>query len=191
VLDTESRERFRVWIDDRLDELRSVDAGDVPELIDYRTWYQFELRVHTDGEGAGTDFKRIRRIGSGGEQGVPNYLLVLALARLMFDNAGAGLRPLLFDEAFYGIDAGRRDQLLRFATELGLQLVVASPDQDGVTPAVSHATTLFIVKDEHGDVHLAPYHYWHRPHAPQPDLFTASGPTEPPSAAAECRIENP
>ncbi len=188
VLDRDSREQFRVWIDDRLDELRAGDAEGVPDLLDYRTWYDFHLRVHTDG-GAGTDFKRIRRLGSGGEQSVPNYLLVLALARLMFENAGAKLRPLLFDEAFYGIDAGRRDQLLRFATELDLQLFVASPDQDGVTPAVRQATTMFIVKDAHGDVHLAPYHYWNRPRDAQPDLFSTEPPTEPPPDEAECRLE--
>jgi hypothetical protein len=91
----------------------------------------------------------------------------------MFDAAGAAVRPLLFDEAFYGIDAGRRDQLLRLATDLGLQLFVASPDQDGATPAVRAATTLFVVKDADHDVHLAPYHYWSRAREPQPGLFDA------------------
>jgi hypothetical protein len=107
----------------------------------------------------------------------------------MFENAGAKLHPLLFDEAFYGIDAGRRDQLLRFATELDLQLFVASPDQDGVTPAVRHATTMFIVKDAHGDVHLAPYHYWHRAPDAQRDLFAAEPTAEPAAEDAECRVE--
>jgi hypothetical protein len=118
---------------------------------------------------------------------VPNYLLVLALGALMFESGGSKLRPLMFDEAFYGIDAGRRDQLLRFATELGLQILVASPDQDGVTPSVRAATTLFIVKDGHGDVHLAPYHYWHRDAQPQSDLFAAPETGEPAPELAECR----
>jgi uncharacterized protein YPO0396 len=131
--------------------------------------------------------REIRALGSGGEQGVPNYLLVLSLAKLMFDNAEARLRPLLFDEAFYGIDAGRRDQLLRFATELGMQLLVASPDQDGVTPSVHHATTLFVVKDQNCDVHLAPYHYWNRAATAQRDLF-GTPPAEPPPEEAECRV---
>jgi hypothetical protein len=109
---------------------------------------------------------------------------VLALAKLMFDGAGAAVRPLLFDEAFYGIDAGRRDQLLRLATELGLQLFVASPDQDGVTAAVRAATTLFVVKDGNGDVHLAPYHYWSRGRD-QPGLFDEPAPASTP---AECRM---
>jgi uncharacterized protein YPO0396 len=187
VLDQESRAQFRAWIDDRIEELRAADDDCIPALLDYRSWYDFQLRLQTEGTD-GADFRSVRRLCSGGEQGVPNYLLVLALARLMFVNAGARLRLLLFDEAFYGIDAGRRDELLRFATELGLQLFVASPDQDGVTPAVRHATTLFIVKDEHGDVHLAPYHYWHVPAETQRSLFDDDGPREPDADSAECSL---
>jgi energy-coupling factor transporter ATP-binding protein EcfA2 len=105
----------------------------------------------------------------------------------MFDNADARVRPLLFDEAFYGIDAGRGDQLLRFATELGLQLVVASPDQDGVTPAVRRTTTLFLVKDGEGDVHLAPYHYFNDSGVAQRSLLAAR-PEAPALEAAVCVV---
>ena len=188
VLDADSRSAFRAWIEDRLDELRGAADDDVPAILDYRTWFDYSLRMRTE-DSDGVDLTRsVRALGSGGEQGVPNYLLVLALAKLMFDTSGARLQPLLFDEAFYGIDAGRRDQLLRFATELGLQLLVASPDQDGVTTSVRNATTLFIVKDANGDVHLAPYHFWHRAPDAQRDLFAADEPTRPPPDDAECRI---
>lgn len=185
ILDEDSRLRFRAWIDARLDELRGNDDEGVPPLLDYRQWFEFKLRMSTtDAEGVELTH-RLRQVGSGGEQGVPNYLLVLALAKLMFDAAGAAVRPLLFDEAFYGIDAGRRDQLLRLATDLGIQLFVASPDQDGATPSVRAATTLFVVKDENHDVHLAPYHYWNRSRVAQRDLF---GGSEVPADPALCRI---
>ena len=183
ILDEASRTQFRAWIDARLDELRTTDDDEVPSLLDYRQWFEFKLRMSTtDAEGVELTH-RLRQVGSGGEQGVPNYLLVLALAKLMFDAAGATVRPLLFDEAFYGIDAGRRDQLLRLATDLGLQLCVASPDQDGATASVRAATTLFVVKDANHDVHLAPYHYWNHG-GEQRDLFEAA-PSAP--EAAECR----
>jgi hypothetical protein len=184
LIDEDSRRRFRAWIDERLPDLKAGE-GEVPEILDYRRWFDYRLFVR----GAAADGVELtserRRVGSGGEQGVPNYLLVLALGKLMFDNADARVRPLLFDEAFYGIDAGRRDQLLRFATELGLQVMVASPDQDGVTPAVRQATTLFVVKDESGDVHLAPYHFWNREAAGQAQLF---GEAPPAPGEAECRV---
>lgn len=54
-------------------------------------------------------------------------------AHFMYRGKKMRLHALLFDEAFYGIDAGRRDQILGFATDLGLQLFIASPDQDGVS----------------------------------------------------------
>ena len=185
ILDDASRREFRAWIELHKDELRAGDgraeAGAAPRLLDYRRWYEYRLHVQAATEDGVELTQRLRQVGSGGEQGVPNYLLVLALAKLMFDAAGATVRPLMFDEAFYGIDAGRRDQLLRLATDLGLQLLVASPDQDGVTPAVQAATTLFVVKDADGDVHLAPYHYWNPARAPQVALFAAAG--DPPEAA--------
>jgi hypothetical protein len=188
ILDEDSRSKFRAWIDAHLDELRAADEGEAPALLDYRRWFEFKLRASTT-NAEGVELTRaLRAVGSGGEQGVPNYLLVLALAKLMFDAAGAAVRPLLFDEAFYGIDAGRRDQLLRLATELGLQLFVASPDQDGATPAVRTATTLFVVKDANHDVHLAPYHYWNHTAEAQTGLFDAPG--ADPDAAA-CRIDQP
>ncbi|HUH01891.1 MAG TPA: SbcC/MukB-like Walker B domain-containing protein, partial [Kofleriaceae bacterium] len=187
VLDADSRAEFRAWIEDRIEELRSLEDDVVPELLDYRNWYDFSLRLRSEGSDGIDLTHNVRVLGSGGEQGVPNYLLILALGALMFESGGSKLRPLMFDEAFYGIDAGRRDQLMRFATELGLQILVASPDQDGVTPSVRAATTLFIVKDAHGDVHLAPYHYWHREAGPQSDLFAAPEPGEPAAELAECR----
>ncbi|MBN4050397.1 hypothetical protein JYT28_01475 [Desulfobulbus sp. AH-315-M07] len=203
MLNEDSRNRFRVWIDERLGDLKPNRDDEVPEILDYRRWFDYRLtmrsRTGTDpatkddadagstGTGETVMTRELRQLGSGGEQGVPNYLLVLALAKLMFDNAKARVRPLLFDEAFYGIDAGRRDELLRFATQLGLQLFVASPDQDGVTPAVRHATTLFLVKDAEGDVHLAPYHYWNRRDVTQRSLFDRT-PDEPPAEEARCIV---
>jgi len=184
VLDETSRIRFRAFIDERLAELRRLDGdAEVPELLDYRRWFDYRLSMSSGGRGDTELTRELRALGSGGEQGVPNYLLVLALAKLMFDAASARVRPLLFDEAFYGIDAGRRDQLLRFATELGLQLVVASPDQDGVTPSASSTTTLFLLRDEHSDVHLAPYHYWNDSGVAQKSLFAERSEQPPPDEA--------
>ncbi|HEY2404708.1 MAG TPA: SbcC/MukB-like Walker B domain-containing protein [Polyangiaceae bacterium] len=188
LLDEESRVRFRQFVDERLDELKRLDDDtEIPELLDYRRWFDYRLSMRSSGADDTELTRELRALGSGGEQGVPNYLLVLALARLMFDNADARIRPVMFDEAFYGIDAGRRDQLLRFATDLGIQLVVASPDQDGVTPSVSRTTTLFLVKDEQGDVHLAPYHYWNDLRVAQRSLL-AERPDEPAPSDAVCVV---
>ena len=114
--------------------------------------------------------RRNKSIGSGGEQAVPNYLLILTIAHFMYRGKKTRLHTLLFDEAFYGIDAGRRDQILGFATDLGLQLFIASPDQDGVRREVRHSTTLLVKKDTNYDIHLYPFH-WKNPANRQIDLF--------------------
>ncbi|GBE29456.1 recombination protein F [bacterium BMS3Bbin04] len=99
--------------------------------------------------------RKTKSLGSGGEQAVPNYLLILTVAHLLYEgNDPLRLHVLLFDEAFYGIDAGRRDQLLGFASDLGLQLFIASPDLDGVKQEIPYSTTLLVFKDDNCDVHL-------------------------------------
>jgi energy-coupling factor transporter ATP-binding protein EcfA2 len=171
-LDESRRQNFRAFIEARLPDLRESEPGTVPALLDYRTWFDYKLRFR-DTKNEATELTRhMRQLGSGGEQAVPNYLLVLAMAHLVFQNSRARLRPMLFDEAFYGIDAGRRDRLLEFATKLGMQLFVASPDQDGHTPAVRYATTVFVQKDENRDVHLTAInsHFRGEPQE-QEDLF--------------------
>ena len=72
------------------------------------------------------------------------------------------------------IDAARRDQLLAFADDLGLQLFVSSPDQDGVKREIKHSVSLIVVKDENLDVHLSPIHWNNTPS--QGGLFGDEGP---------------
>jgi hypothetical protein len=83
----------------------------------------------------------------------------LTIAHFLFDKDRIRLPVLIFDEAFYGIDAGRRDQILGFASDLELQLFVASPDQDGVKKEIPFSTSIFVLKDANCNVHLYPYHW--------------------------------
>ena len=155
---------------DNRDTILATEAGAIPDELDYRNWYRYEMRVATlDEEGKVID-RKSKSLGSGGEQAVPNYLLILTIAHFMYRGKKMRLHALLFDEAFYGIDAGRRDQILGFATDLGLQLFIASPDQDGVRQEVRNSTTLLVKKDEHYDVHLFSFH-WENPENRQMDLF--------------------
>jgi hypothetical protein len=167
---TGSEETLRQFIDDHRDEIINSEIENVPPVLDYRNWYTYHLRMFTaNDEGIIID-RRTKSVGSGGEQAVPNYLTILTIAHFLFKGNGIRLSTLLFDEAFYGIDAGRRDQLLGFASDIGLQLLVASPDQDGVRKEVPRSTTLLVVKDSHYDVHLYPFH-WENPSDKQVDLF--------------------
>ena len=166
-----SEEALRQFIDDHREEIINAEVESVPAVLDYRNWYTYHLRMFTaNDEGIIID-RRTKSVGSGGEQAVPNYLTILTIAHFLFKGNAVRLCSLLFDEAFYGIDAGRRDQLLGFASDIGLQLLVASPDQDGVRKEVPRSTTVLVVKDVRYDVHLYPYH-WDNPPEKQTDLFT-------------------
>lgn len=179
ILQPVLREELRDYFQARLDDLRQAREGEVPEILDYRRWFEYVLQVQSRHEGAAQDLPRQRlRFGSTGEQAVPTYLLVLAVASLLYDRTDARLRLLLLDEAFLGIDAGRREVLMQFADRAGVDLIVATPELDGVTPALAASSTLFIEKTPEQDVFVSDYH-WERPGA-QPGLFER--PAEPSEA---------
>ena len=161
---------LRRFFEDQREAITNTEVGTVPELLDYRNWFHYDMRLQSsEGDGVVID-RHTKSIGSGGEQAVPNYLLVLTVAHFMFQGSNVPLRALLFDEAFYGIDAGRRDQLLGFASDLDIQLFVASPDQDGVRQEIPDSTTILVVKDERHDVHLYPFS-WENPRFHHRNLF--------------------
>lgn len=175
----EDKDELRMTLDERRDEILSAEIDQIPEIFDYRRWFRFQLKVLTENEEGRVIDRKVKSLGSGGEQAVPNYLLILTVAEFLYHGGERKeppkCAPLLFDEAFYGIDAARRDQLLAFADDLGLQLFVSSPDQDGVKREIRHSVSLIVIKDENLDVHLSPV-VW-RNVATQGALFDA--PTDP------------
>ena len=176
--DPAAEKELETFFADHREAIISTETGSIPEELDYRNWYQYELKVSTVGDQGVVMDRHTKSLGSGGEQAVPNYLLILTIAHFLYQGKKIRLHTLLFDEAFYGIDAGRRDQLLGFATDLGLQLFIASPDQDGVRQEVKHSTTVLVKKDSNFDVHLYPFH-WRNPAKQQIDLFGKSKPDTP------------
>jgi DNA repair exonuclease SbcCD ATPase subunit len=170
ILQPAVREELRDFFQARLDEFKRSREGDVPDVLDYRRWFEYVLLVSSRQDGEAAELPRQRlRFGSGGEQAVPTYLLVIAVASLLFNRTGARLRLLLLDEAFLGIDAGRREVLLQFADRAAVDFIVATPELDGVTPALQASSTLLIEKTPGQDVFVSDFH-WQRPEA-QSSLF--------------------
>jgi recombinational DNA repair ATPase RecF len=155
----ETETELKAFFDVHLDDILATEVGDIPCILDYRNWFRYELKIITANAGGQVIDRKVKGIGSGGEQAVPNYLLILMIANFLYDRDRIRLPVLIFDEAFYGIDANRRDQLLVFASDLNLQLFVASPDLDGVKKGVPHSTSVLVVKDAAFDVHLYPAHW--------------------------------
>ena len=162
-----AREELRDYFAARLEEFGEAGTDTLPIFLDYRLWFDFHLRMSTlDDDGVELSQERMRQ-GSGGEQAVPAYLLLFCLTKLLYDGIDARVRLLIIDEAFYGIDGGRRDELLRFCGRAGIGLVVATPEVDGVTEALPSSTTLLIEKTPEADVFLFDLHY----HQRKPTLF--------------------
>ena len=174
--DPTAEKELETFFDDHREAIIATEAGSIPEELDYRNWFRYEMRVSAVSDQGVVMDRKNKSIGSGGEQAVPNYLLILTVAHFLYRGKKTKLHTLLFDEAFYGIDAGRRDQILGFATDLGLQLFIASPDQDGVRREVRNSTTLLVKKDRDFDVHLYPFH-WKNPRGRQLVIF--AGPEKP------------
>lgn len=176
---------LKTFIEDHHNEIIGTEPGDMPELLDYRNWFHFELQVKTGTVDGIVMDRKTKSIGSGGEQAVPNYLLVLTIAHFLYDVPSVKLPLLLFDEAFYGIDTQRRDQLLAFASDLDLQLFVASPDQDGVKKEIPYSTSLFVIKDPDYNIHLYDFHYKNPKAGTQQDLLNPEENLEQPIAFGE------
>lgn len=156
--DQETREQLKNYFEAHRSLL--VREGDnIPDFLDYRKWHDVELQASTDGgKGVTLDRNRIS-MGSGGEQSVPNYILLLSLAKVHLDHTGSRIRLILMDEAFYGIDAQRREQLLNFADMIDIGLIIAHPDLDGVTESLANSTTLLVEKTVEGDVYLGQFDF--------------------------------
>ncbi len=179
-----SRVELRDYFATRLDEFSDPSGEHLPAVLDYRQWFEFHLRMSTlDDDGVELSRERLRQ-GSGGEQAVPAYLLLFCLTKLLYDGIGARARLLILDEAFYGIDAGRRNELLRFCGRAKIELVVATPEVDGVTEALPASTTVLIEKTPEADIFLFDLRYRQK----TPTLFE---PGEPESEEYVLGVHDP
>ena len=172
-IDEESQKQLKAFFESKLQDLRMQPDGSLPSFLDYRHWFDYQLHIKSIGqEGAGIELTNdIRRLGSGGEQAVPNYLLIMAMSALLYNQINSKIRILLFDEAFYGIDAERREELLRFANRLELALVIATPEMDGVTEAMRASTTLLLEKNADNEIFIGDF-VWESHSGQQMDIFS-------------------
>lgn len=100
-------------------------------LEDFRLLFSFDLSIHRGEKKVGTLGKRMGT-GSNGEHLTPFYVVVgatLAHAyRLDARNSGQGFGVMIIDEAFAAIDETNALAAARFLHGLGLQLLMAGPN---------------------------------------------------------------
>lgn len=129
-------------------------------LSDYRYYFGFDVKM-ADADGGNAEFLS-RRLGkgSGGEHQSPFYVAIgaaLAAAyRLRRDEDGkvhGGMALAVFDEAFSKLDVQNTSSALGFLDELGLQVILAAPDEKYGLMS-EHVDTIVNVYRGGGIVHI-------------------------------------
>jgi energy-coupling factor transporter ATP-binding protein EcfA2 len=132
---------FATWLDEQMRGQTQPSVEAIVEQLDYRRWVDISL-LHSDDLDARVRpwDSAVSGFGSGGEQRVPVYVLLLTAAAMQFAVSNAPLRLLMHDEAFARMDQRNADLVIRFAQQLGMGLVIASPNLDLFAEGVKYAT---------------------------------------------------
>lgn len=131
-------------------------AAELRELQDYRSYLQYDIRIHYPG-GDRALLSQINAKKSGGETTTPFYVAMAAsfaqAYRLNQPRPSDTIRLALFDEAFGKMDTARTASALQFMREAGLQVLLATPpDKSGsLLPFVDTVCTV-VRKNSHAFV---------------------------------------
>jgi len=117
------------------------EAGDMEEFTDYRSYLDFDIRVHSGD--SSYSFSRVLREKSGGETQTPFYIAILASFHHLY-RTNKTSRLVVFDEAFNKMDEQRIQSSLRLIKQLNLQLIAAVPDEKMQHMAPEVTTTLIV-----------------------------------------------
>ncbi|RDE25265.1 hypothetical protein DV711_06860 [Motiliproteus coralliicola] len=120
-----------------LEKIHAVlkDEGESSILQDYRNFYNFELVIKDLDGNIKTNLSQRIKTGSGGEHQVPFYVAIAAgmgatyrIKQAMDGKPLGGISLSMFDEAFNKLDAENTQTSLGFMGDLGLQTLIAAPD---------------------------------------------------------------
>jgi uncharacterized protein YPO0396 len=135
-------------------EAREVKS-ELEERADYREYFNYDLKIH-HADGTWSLYDRVAGDKSGGETQNPYYIAIFAsiyrLYRGMSPEGGPTCGLVLLDEAFSKMDEARIAATLRFARDLGLQLLLATPKERSELVAPAVETSLYIHKDARSGV---------------------------------------
>ncbi len=132
---------FATWLDETMKGQAQPSVEALVEQLDYRRWVEITLLHSDDVDPRVRPWdSAVSGFGSGGEQRVPVYVLLLTAAAMQFAVSNAPLRLLMHDEAFARMDQRNADLVIRFAQQLGVGLVIASPNIDLFSEGVKYAT---------------------------------------------------
>jgi uncharacterized protein YPO0396 len=128
--------------------------GSEERLADYRNYYRFDVEMKdVNGRNTALLSQRIGK-GSGGEHQAPFYVAIGAalaatyrIERDVDGNVRAGMTLALFDEAFSKLDIQNCANAMEFMRDLGMQVVVAAPNEKFTTLAEEMDTMVHVYRD--------------------------------------------
>jgi hypothetical protein len=162
---------FAGWLDEQMKGEAQASVEALVEQLDYRRWVEISLLHCDDLDPRVRPWdSAVSGFGSGGEQRVPVYVLLLTAAAMQFAVSNAPLRLLMHDEAFARMDQRNADLVVRFAQQLGMGLVIASPNLDLFAEGVNYATAYRLRQLPNG---LIAREALHLRAAPAPDVDDA------------------
>jgi uncharacterized protein YPO0396 len=162
---------FAGWLDEQMKGQAQASVEALVEQLDYRRWVEISLLHCDDLDPRVRPWdSAVSGFGSGGEQRVPVYVLLLTAAAMQFAVSNAPLRLLMHDEAFARMDQRNADLVVRFAQQLGMGLVIASPNLDLFAEGVNYATAYRLRQLPNG---LIAREALHLRAAPTPDMDDA------------------
>ena len=126
---------------DTLAEIESLledPSKDFSVFEDYRNFFTFEIHMQDIVSGRTTKWETRRGTGSGAEQQVPIYVAIGASLASVYGSANvvagrpSGMSLAIFDEAFSKMDGKNQRQMMSFYKKLGLQIIIAAPNEKRV-----------------------------------------------------------
>ncbi|HEY1351592.1 MAG TPA: SbcC/MukB-like Walker B domain-containing protein [Ktedonobacteraceae bacterium] len=120
-------------------------------ILDYRTWFQFELYITRQDRPPQHLTNRFFKKGSGAEQFAMLYIPFFAALSALYESAGAGApRLIALDEAFEKVSQENTHNLLKFLVSQQFQWIMSGPRVSGEGAAIPACVkyTMFCQKEK-------------------------------------------
>lgn len=116
----------------RIEQILADPEAKTDEIEDPRRYFNFELYIHDEAGRVRSSLSSRAGTGSGGEGQLPFYIAIGASLAATYQNRRTGqygLALAVFDEAFNRLDTKSIGACSEFMRSLGLQVIVATPDE--------------------------------------------------------------
>jgi uncharacterized protein YPO0396 len=111
--------------------LRNPEAKTI-HIEDPKLYYNFELYISDDEGNVRSSLSHRVAVGSGGEGQLPFYIAIGASLAATYQDRRTGKMGIalaIFDEAFSRLDTAAAGACAEFLKDLGLQIILAAPDE--------------------------------------------------------------